>query len=97
MRDGSAREAPSRVQAGLGEGGGVGEGEGEGLPSSFYLWVAAQGGEWSKHMLIGCLGTGKPKARKPPDKHGQKDVLPEILATNTLHKCLLRMLILTRL
>lgn len=96
MRDGSAREAPSRVQAGLGEGGG-GEGGGEGLPSSFYLWVAAQGGEWSKHMLIGCLGTGKPKARKLPDKHGQKDVLPEILATNTLHKCLLRMLILTRL
>lgn len=92
MRDGSAREAQSRVQAGFGVGG-----WGEGLPSSFYLWVAAQGGEWSKHMLIGCLGTGKPKARKLPDKHGQKDVLPEILATNTLHKCLLRMLILTRL
>lgn len=93
MRDGSAREAPSRVQAGLGEGGGGGGG----AALVFYLWVAAQGGEWSKHMLIGCLGTGKPKARKLPDKHGQKDVLPEILATNTLHKCLLRMLILTRL
>lgn len=39
-------------------------------------------GEWSKQMLIGCLGTGNTKARQLPDKDSQKDALPEVLATN---------------
>jgi len=32
-------------------------------------------GEWSKQMLIGCLGTGNTKARQLPDKDSQKDAL----------------------
>lgn len=86
MRDNSAGEQSAECRP-----------DGAGLPSSVYIQVAAQWDEWSKHMLIGCLGTRITKARKRPDKDGQKDILPEILTANILHKCLLRMLILLRL
>lgn len=56
----------------------------EGLAIIVYVLDCCPMGEWSKQMLIGCLGTGNTKARQLPDKDSQKDALPEILATTII-------------
>jgi len=47
----------------------------EGLAIIIYVLDDCPMGEWSKQMLIGCLGTGNTKARQLPDKDSQEDAL----------------------